>query len=237
MKWRWLEKRKSKAIQHPTVDLFARRTAYASLFVSALAIIVPFLQQEFARRESQREQVRIATAQLLDFPLIDNGKFANLGRLISEPWRVVISNNGQRTVSIVDMALERRDGERQIFYTGLNAGFFDLSGARLTLPLHLPAGESKILVARIGVIAPLPAYAALKPHLEKNAGHIDSMTARQLLGREKIDLYGNPVDYVEYPGGGYLLSQKQKTKFPVFVLRIATGAGQEFAQLMTVEQP
>lgn len=238
MKWRGKIRNRSGAPAKGAVDHTARRIGYASVLISALAVLVPFAQQEFLRQEGKAERVAIAAARSLDLPLVDSGSnFARSGRLINEPWRITLSNNGSRTISVVDLQIEKHEGNSQVFYTGLNAGLFNQDGSALHMPVQLQAGESQIIIGHVGIVAPFNAYAALKDQFDQNSGKVNNLTAIQLLARSHIDLYGNPVEYQEFKSGGFLIKANSNTKLPVFAVRLKTGAGSEFLQSMSSDHP
>lgn len=62
MKWRGRIRNRSGAPAKDAVDHTARKIGYASLLISALAVLVPFAQQEFFRREGNAERVVIAAS-------------------------------------------------------------------------------------------------------------------------------------------------------------------------------
>lgn len=234
MKWRGIIKKNRNLSAKDSIDHTARKIGYASLMISTLAVVVPFAQQEFIRREGKTERLSIKAARSLDLPITDSGSnFARSGRLINEPWRITLSNNSLKTISVVDFDIEKREGNSQVFYTGLNAGIFNQDNSPIRMPMQLQPGESQIVIAHVGVIAPFSAYAALKDEFDRNSGKVDSLIASQLLGRNHIDLYGNPVEYKEFKGGGFLVESTQHPKLPVFAARLRTGAGAEFLQLMS----
>lgn len=238
MKWRGGIRNRSGSTAKDAVDHTARKVGYASLVISALAVFVPFAQQEFFRREGNAERLTIVAARSLDLPLVDSGSnFARSGRLINEPWRITLSNNGSRTISVVDLQIEKHEGNSQVFYTGLNAGLFNQDGSELRMPVQLQAGESQIVIGHVGIVAPFSAYAALKDQFDKSSGKVDNLTAIRLLARSHTDLHGNPVEYQEFKSGGFLIKNASNPTLPVFAIRLKTGAGSEFLQSMSSDQP
>ena len=99
-------------------------------------------------------------------------------------------------------------------------------------PLAIEPGASTQLVVFIGMLVPAGVYSALAA-LEPAQQTVNQ--AQLVLARQGCDLYGNPVEYQEYPGGSYVLGVKpEDQKAPTFYYRVVTGRGNVFSSSASV---
>jgi len=95
------------------------------------------------------------------------------------------------------------------------------------LPVALDPGESVGFLIFVGILVTDDVYDVLSRQADLAA--VTTMTATLLLGRQNLDLYGNPVVFQETGEGGYLLTvDPQHQKSPTFCFEFASGRGNVF---------
>ena len=228
----------------PQQDVVTRRVAIASFVVSALSLIVTgslsflsYSQSRSALSESQR-QFEISEAAQRESLVISmnphadgkvnftNFNFGEKGGVAQIPWEVTIDNTSRQTLSIVKYELSSGVQPEELIYSGIDGGFYGKDGVRLSLPITLSAGESRIFTAYVGFIVPKIAYDNLAPF--RNQG-LTATQATLVLGRKGLDIYGNAIEFKDYGADGYEMSvAPDRQRSPKIWLIMTSGRGASF---------
>jgi hypothetical protein len=101
-------------------------------------------------------------------------------------------------------------------------------GEAVDLPIVLEPGESRFLAIYVGMLVPGSVYEALSSsNNRKSATTVAEVT--KVLGKLGLDLYGNRVDFTEFPDGSYIANiDIQEQNAPAFWFRLTTGQGEVF---------
>lgn len=155
-------------------------------------------------------------------PIIDQPtqirNFAGTG-ILSLHWELLLSNNGDKDLSVIDCEVL----QGLISYTDLYQGLYILQDATLqaiNFPIIIPAGHSYPLFLRLGVIIDKKVFAMIKEEFDGKQGQNASSIIDFLRSRE-IDVYGNP--FTKSDIGVYSLPPLDEIRDPVFVVKFKTA--------------
>ncbi|XPV69807.1 MAG: hypothetical protein ACNI25_04360 [Halarcobacter sp.] len=212
-------------------DYFARTTAVISLVFAIVAMLVSYYQQESAQQVQkeqfevlQKEELIVKVNPYIDgFIRLTNYNLGHLGHVVQIPWKIIISNTGNQKLSITDCFVTRGDSPESIQYSGIYGGIIDQKSKTIEFPLMLDPGESRIVYIFVGITVPSLVYQTLFS-LDKNTTLTDRL-AMKALGKQRIDYYGNPVEYEEFEGGLFHFVVKDTKKAQRFWIKFTTGRG------------
>lgn len=213
--------------QKNSVDNFARLTSILSLIVAIAAVVVPYIQYRQEQEESVSINVNLHNikeqVKLTKYNFVELG-----GRVVQVPSELVISNTANRKLSIVSYSISTGETQNSQYYSGIDGGIYDDKGKKVQLPIILEPGDSKILQIYIGIVVPPKVFDILSTLKLKPS--LSSQQTFLTLARNKLDIYGNRVEFEEYPGGAYSWSidNKLRQKSPRYWLQFTTGRGNSF---------
>jgi hypothetical protein len=222
---------KSKAAPNPqTTDVFARTMAILSLVVAVATVGVSYFQFGEQKRQFQVLQSEELTLRLnshADGPLrITRNNFGQLGFVVQVPWRLTVSNTGNVKLSITEYSITTGSSPDAMFYTGIDGGMLTQEGKAVDLPMVIEPGDSRILIIYVGILVPTKVHEILSAMTDSKP---NTALAVKTLAKQGLDLYGNKVNYAEYPGGESLLTiEKKDQNSPTFWYRAVTGRGNAF---------
>ena len=216
---------KNTNMRENATDRFARLVSILSLIISTVAIIVPYMQY----RQEQQEGVSF----VVDRDYRESGKmkltkysFGTEGKVVQVPWKFVISNTASRKLSIVNYSIHSGNFSGSSYYSGLDGGMYDEEGNQVKLPITLESGDSKILDIYIRIMVPQKVFDIL---YKINNDSLSSHRAFLILSRKNLDIYGNTVEFTEYPGGASIWQiDRAQQKSPRYWFQITTGRGNLF---------
>ncbi|MEW6715067.1 MAG: hypothetical protein AB1306_08270 [Nitrospirota bacterium] len=210
-------------------DNFARITAIVSLILAIIAISVPFFQQKSAL-QTQKEQFEELQKEDLSVQLdpyvtgelrLTDIQLGPLGHVVQIPWKLTVSNIGNRQLSITEHLITRGDSPTSMQYTGIDGGFLDRKSRPVEFPVKLEPGESETYYVFVGITVSQEIYDILA---SLNASkQLTDRNATKELGRKGIDIYGNSVEYKEYENGKFTYFATDKGKAQRFWLQLTTG--------------
>lgn len=158
--------------------------------------------------------------------------FAGTG-IMSLHWELVLSNNGDRDLSVIDYDVLQVLKKGPISYTDLRQGIYFLQDTKLQpvkFPMVIPAGHSSALFIRLGVMIDDKAYAMIKDEFDGKQPQNASSIIDFLRSRE-IDVYGNP--FTKSDIGVYSLPPLNEIRDPVFSVTFKTARNTEIADLVS----
>lgn len=216
-----------------TTDRFARVVGALSFAVPVAAVVVALLtlgDQQRQFRVLQSEQLTILIDPHVDGPLrITDSHFGALGHVVQVPWRLLLSNTGNQRLPIVRYDVSACGAPGLTFYSDIDGGVVTADQQPVALPLALDPGESEGLFVFVGVLASDDVYNVLS--LQADPAALTTATATLVLGRQNLDLYGNPVAFRETGEGAYLLTiDPQHQESPTFCFEFVTGRGNVFTR-------
>jgi len=225
-----------------TPDLVARIVGLISGLVAIAGVVISVLAMAEQRHQSavqqsqfailQSEQLGIHLDPHVDGPLrMTQGNFGPMGMLVQIPWRLVLTNTGFQRLSVTSYSMLCETTRGELSYSGIDGGVCDEKQHPVQLPLAIDPGDTVQLFVFVGMLVPARVYttlAALEPALQT------VNQARQVLAQQGCDLYGNPVEYREYPGGEYIGASKEDQQAPTFWFRVVTGRGNVFQSSASV---
>lgn len=216
-------------------DKFARIMAVISLAVAICAILVAYLQQTYALDE-QKRQFQILQKEDLTVRLnphvdgsirITSHDLGSLGRVVQIPWEVSFSNTGNQKLSLMQYSMSTGPSPDFTSYSGIDGGIMTADQKTVKLPLLLEPGESRSFVIYVGILVTPNVYDAISIKSSSNVRTNSSL--KLALAKQGMDLYGNHVDYQEFPGGEYKMTiDNENQKSPTFWCKVITGRGNVF---------
>jgi len=178
------------------------------------------------------DEIKITKVRpIVDLPTLIRD-FAGTG-IMSLHWELVLSNNGEKDLSVIDYNVLQVLKEGPIIYTDLYQGLYFLQDTKLQpikWPLVIFAGHSSALFIRLGVMIDDKAYAMIKDEFDGTQPQNASSIIDFLRSRE-IDVYGNP--FTKSDIGVYSLPPLNEIRDPVFGVTFKTARNTEIAELIS----
>lgn len=216
-------------------DKLARAMAVLSLLVAISTAIVSYVQQNSALEE-QRRQFQVLQKEDLAIRLnphaegrmeLTGRRFGSAGTLVRSFWGLTLSNTGNQKLSLTQYRISTGASPDAYFYSGIDGGLLAADSTIEKLPIILEPGESRVLLLNIGFLVPDEVYSVLSAL--KKSDLLSADAVRVELARKGLDLYGNKVEFQEFPGGGVVISvDAHNQKSPTIWLQITTGRGNTF---------
>lgn len=208
-------------------DKFARVTSILALLIALSAIVIPYWQQSSQFEAQQRENLNVLLNPTVNGPVKLTGhNYGEMGKVIQMPWKLTISNTGNRQLSIINKRISLGETPDSQYYTGIDGGLFTQGYQPIELPIKLEPGESQSYYIYVGAMVPARVYEIL---YKLNEGKpVMDRVAMKALGYEGIDIYGNPVKYQDHGNDQFLIEFKSSDKSPTFWLDLLTGGGNRF---------
>ena len=204
---------------------------FISVVLALLAIIISYNQQDTINK-IQQKQFNLLQKEELSINInpkingkihLTNYSLGNLGHVLHVPWKMIISNTGNKRLSIIDYSISRGESPNSIYYSGINGGIVSQKYEEILFPITLNPGDSQIFYIFVGITIPKKAYETLVS-LDKNIPLTDEFASR-MLAKKGIDYYGNHVKYQEYSKGSFLFSISNFEKAQRFWIKFTTGSG------------
>lgn len=223
-------KKQGTSPKRPPPDNFARVTAIMSLLIAVIAILLPLVQETRRFKYLQAEDIVIHATPSIG-KIIPAGELGAMGRVFQLPWKIVVSNIGNRPLSIIRYDLFKKEEAGHSIYSGLDGGFYEKGEKKVYFPFQIGEGESNSFLIYIGVI--------MDTNLAELLDSMDELTlsnAGMVLARHKMDLFGNQVNYQEYgdQGEAWQVSIPSETikQAPQFILEFRTSRGNVFSKIL-----
>lgn len=214
-------------MSNKSTDIFARVTSILALFFALLAVIVPYIQQSKQFQALQKESLKILLNSAVNRPLLlTNYNFGDMGKVIQMPWKVTISNTGNRQLSIIDKRVSVGDTPDFRSYTGIDGGIFTLENQPVSFPIKLESGESQVYYLNVGALIPSKSYDII--HKINDGNPVSDRDAMIALGKAGIDMYGNPVEFKDNGESGVSIKFNSSGDSPTFWLSLFTGNSNRF---------
>ena len=147
------------------------------------------------------------------------------GNVVQLPWKITLSNTGNRQLSVTEYGITRGDSPESIQYSGIDGGLVSNKSEPIVLPITLAAGESRTFYILVGITVSQDAYETLASISETP---VTDRTATKKLAAKGIDYYGNEVEYTEYEDGSFHFAVSDVQKAQRFWIRFETGQGNAF---------
>lgn len=147
-----MSKKKKKS-----VDLFARTISILSFVLAGLAVGIPYYQNEKILEESININLTEICSNNSEKRLI--GSFGDTFSAIQIPYNLTISNNGNRTSSIIDFETLAENSNGNLFsFSEIEGDIIDKNGNKISLPININSGESKSFIYYIGAFIETDIY-------------------------------------------------------------------------------
>jgi hypothetical protein len=133
------------------------------------------------------------------FSIMPKNSMSNADKVImATRWPIIVSNNGENTVSLVaHEAWSRIHGGKRNIQTNI----LDSMGQHISLPVVLPAGESVRLFLEVPIHIPTSVFDLVKDLPIFSTDFAPDQLDNYLCGKHGIDFYGNSLRYAEKVGG------------------------------------
>lgn len=202
--------------------------SFLALIMSALAIYIPYHQQE----NRLKEKLIIEINQYPDADIILPQMDAS-AKMILIPVQLVISNVGHEKLSIINHHIQTGNEKKFLVYGALYRDFINKDGRKENFPIMLEGGESKTFTTYAGMQISQEAFDILES--ESKERRINSTKARVFLGRNGYDYLGNRIEFEEigrtndyrYASFAYNIIKKVQ-EYPSVFLELTTGRKNTF---------
>lgn len=125
--------------------------------------------------------------------------------LVSAYWRIVLSNNGEKNLSIVQSKVTQipNSVSGAVYYSGLDQGMYKCGEKFVPIdisvtPIKLEPGDAETLCIKVGLLMDPQSY-DLAMSKFGNEGIDDIMDLNKYLWSQGVDIYGNNIESI--PGG------------------------------------
>ncbi len=164
--------------------------------LSGLAILISgasFIFSYYTYKASKEEKLLIVAEPLYhNYDII----LSQIGEQVVVPllWDLTISNNSEKTISIIDIDVQAIEKDDIIMYKNMYNGIFN-DETPIKLPININSGESKKFTINIGILCDSNASMIIRSSLN-SFGSVEGRWARlfvlkKLLAEKDIDFYGN----------------------------------------------
>lgn len=178
----------------PLKKLDASRIAAIAAVVSVLISISSLCFSFFVYQNSQTEQVIIRINRVMADYHSDFSRSLGIiaPGIFNTYWECLLSNTGDRTVSIINTDIHLYENGGLTKYSGLNGGIVRMGNSAPELPLTIKPGHTRKIIFLLRLPLTQKAYDILfKEYPQKNIPSLK--TAYKLLARNHIDFFGNPL--------------------------------------------
>lgn len=223
----------------PAKDPFARLVAFVAFVVAAVALGLPFFQQWLSgQRDLQLFDSFVQESVIAALDPYVNGEIrltshdlGTEGQVVQMPWQLTLRNAGDQETFIVEYALTRGDSGASMLHSGINGGFLSevdsgVFGKKLRpiqWPIALSPGETRSFTVLVGIPVPRAVFHILSSLGKPNP--LDTRRAMIELAKNGTDLFGNDVEYREYPNDRFAIIQRRQQPLPRYWLRLTTRRG------------
>ena len=197
-------------------------------------LLVSLLFSIFQFYLTNTEKLSIITHLINSEIKLTSCNFGEEGKVIQFPWQLVVSNTGNKKISIVDYdvveVLDSSNIETSIrTNTCMDGGLFDLTGHQVEFPLVLGDGESKKMNLMVGILIDSSIFDLLSEQSEQNEPHL-LRNDELILARHNVDFFGNPLEFTEYDSSTYVITTSQDidSYSPILRLRFETSRNKFF---------
>ncbi len=156
--------------------------------------------------------------------------FGSSGRVVMTPWKLRLSNTGQQKMSITGYELSEGEGQSARYYTGLNGGIWSFTKNKKRIdpsvePISLEPGDTHVYLLQIGILIKPEVAKVLSIKADVRTGLI--MDPANELALSGLDLFGNKVDFQQFPDG-FILTRLTNNKTPTYLFKATTGRNNVF---------
>lgn len=206
-----------------------------SLSVAGLSLLVALASLLFSIKSQYEAKAEYLAIEFSPHQALDEGRllpFANgvgVPGIFQEPWGCMLSNNGDRTISIVEHEVWIATDKGKMFYSHISGGFLDREGSSVPMPVVLEPGQSRLLYLSVGLLIDESAATILAERFG-GAKVVSRREVEIILAKAGLDLYGNERSITQYAGGEYTIAGPgPDRKEQVFVVVLRTGRGHLFS--------
>lgn len=118
--------------------------------------------------------------------------------IIETQWVATLANNGSVPINIYDYEVLALSKKGKWSYSGLNLGLTTLDGQPLSFPLSIDAGFATPIIIKVGYPLKDLVYNIISTKVDANR-NIKISNLKKLLAEEGWDIWGNKIEYSEYP--------------------------------------
>jgi len=146
---------------------------------------------------------------------------------VQVPWGLTVSNTGNVKLSVTEYSISSGQSPNGMTYTGIDGGMLSQDGKGVALPLTMEPGDSRVLTIYVGILVPPKVHELLSAITDSRLKTVSQAT--KALAKQGLDLYGNEVQYEEYPDKSYILTVKNgDRKSQTFWYLAVTSRGSVF---------
>ncbi len=210
-----------------------------SLFIALLSLIVAIAALGHTFWQSwkhEKEELIIRVDSIVEnAPIrLSSIDFGEEGQVVHLPFRMSVTNSGNRNLSLIEHRIFQLVGEGPIeenkrYYAGIDGGLFNLNGTKAKIPISISQGKNIAYITYVGVLVNKDVIETLEPYQDQA---LSRRAMSKILGRKGLDIYGNTIEYHEDSDGTFSYKVKDSaTRIPVFVFQWKTGKGKKFVSL------
>jgi hypothetical protein len=116
------------------------------------------------------------------------------GMILPTYWSCDLTNNGEKTISIVKYDIKRFFEKKNLmYYSNIDFGMHSQNFEKIKLPLNIKSGETKRILIKVGVSLYGNSTDILKRKLDSFKNYTFS-DIKLILAKEKTDIFDNEVE-------------------------------------------
>ena len=170
--------------------------SFTSNIIALIALILSigaFYYSWKADKERETEYLRTNSQRLITDEIVQlfNGGYPGL--ILPTYWSCDLTNNGERTISIVKYDIKRLFEKKYLmYYSNIDFGLYSQDFKRIKLPLNIQSGETERLLIKVGVSLYESSTNILKEELD-SLGNYNFSDIKLILAKKGTDIFDNKV--------------------------------------------
>jgi hypothetical protein len=207
-----------------------------AVYISVVSLIINFGYNVYKEKQFLKEELLmhyIPVTKLYETK-VSLSHYQEAPAIISQLYPCVITNNGARTMAIIDYkldvsesVLEKAMGAQVVQYSQLNQGIYNKEQKEMDLPIIIPPGESISVYVKVGALITPEASELIKQKYGLNT-LVNNAEVSQYLAMNNTDYYGNEVKPNIIDGKILGYSAKQD-KTPVYRITLKSSKNNYFS--------
>ncbi len=215
---------KRNFMSKPFIEKTNTSISVFALIIAGLALYFSY----YSYSKSKEERVSILVKQINDNYTT---KVHSLDKFAVVPffWEITISNNSDKTISIIDAGVKAKYYNNIISYSNMYNGVFTSFDKPVEMPINLISGESKKYFINIGILCDTVASSIIRNHFSSFDSDIDKQgkwirinELKKLLSENGIDFYGNQAS-AQFDGEKILMYEVNPKQQQIFTLCFITS--------------
>ncbi len=202
------------------------------IFLLSIIVIMGFILYWMSPKEILEipnvKRIDVAITEIQSSPVSGLIEPGGTG-LVAVHWELLLSNNGDRDLSIIDYKVRQVRDENflPIYYSGMDQGLYWIQEDELVpvdLPITISAGSTVAVFFRAGILLDPNVYELIKQKF--NEGTIINLKdLTDYIYSNEVDFYGNKVEVLSLAPNSFSFPSFGEAKEQIFLVSFETARG------------